>query len=102
MPSAVVSVASSGDNTVIAAQGAGTFIRVFGFSLVCASSVNATWKNGAAALTGAYPFPANGGISRSQSNEPIFTLSENTALVLNLSAAVQTSGEVTYVVLKNN
>lgn len=103
---AVVNTASSGDNTIVAAPGAGWRIRVTGYDLWADGTVNVKWWNGASAnnkpLTGLIDMAVGQRDNLPQAprdegySEGWFDCDENTALVLNLSAAVQVSGRVSY------
>jgi hypothetical protein len=100
MPSALVSISTSGDNTgIIAAPGPGKFIRVYGYVLGAATAVNVVFKDST-------PNTYTGAIPVSPTVEaPIgwptgwFDLAINTSLTLNLSGAVQVSGHITYGIL---
>lgn len=94
---ASISVAGSGDNTVVASVSAKQ-IKVVSYTFGVVTAVNTTWKSGAATtLSGAIPFAANGGIAiSSRSNEPLLVTTSGQALVLNLSGAVQVSGHLSY------
>lgn len=94
---AVIDTTTSGDNTIVAAD-ATRRIKVYAYDLVVAGSVSVRWKSGAATnLSGAKPFAANGGISKvGQPSAHLLETAVNQALVLNLSAAVQVSGELSY------
>ena len=96
----VISTASAGDNTIIAAD-ATKKIKVLSYSLVCDGAVTVQWKSGAAtALTGAMSIAANGGIVDGSGNSPgtqwLFETAANQALILNLSGAVGVRGRLTY------
>jgi len=95
---AKIDVASSGDNTIVAAV-SGKKIRVLQYALVCGAETTVQWYSGAAgtALSGDMQFIANGGISSSFSPVGLFETASNTALVLNLSAANAVSGHLVYV-----
>lgn len=98
---AAFSSAAGGDVTAIAAQGATTCIRIRRIALSNAT-VNAqalTFKDGATALTGAIALPtAIGGLffMDSGGGEPLFTLSQNSAFVINESTANSVTGFVQY------
>ena len=100
MLSAPINTATLGDNTVIAAPSGSTqFIRVHGYVLVGAGVVNVTWKGvpTAGAVSGAMDIAAAGGtVQASYSSDGWFDLAVGDALKLNLSAAIQVSGHVTY------
>lgn len=92
--------AANGDNTIIAAV-ATKKIKVIGLFLVANAAVNVKIKNGAGTdLTGALAMDAQGaGFVLPISGTPDvtwFETSVNTALIINLSAAVQVSGSITY------
>lgn len=102
MLSAKIDAASSGDNTIIAAN-ANARIRVHNYVLVAGGTVNATFKSGSTALTGAMPLASTGGVSspnavptEAEQQACLFFTAKNEALVLNLSGAVQVSGHVAY------
>jgi hypothetical protein len=94
--SAPINVSASGDTTIVAAQ-AGKKITVYHYIFIAAAAVSVTWKDGAAALSGAMPAGANGGAAPGTTPPAfLFQGSTNTALVLNLGGAVQVSGHVSY------
>lgn len=96
---ASISCAAAGDNTILAAV-AGKTIRVLEYVLNVAGAVTVKFTSGAAgtALSGAMALAANGGIGGAFCPVGLFqALAPNTALVLNLSAAVQVSGHLVYV-----
>lgn len=96
---AVINVSSSGDSTIIAAPGDGKFLQIFGYVFVESAATAVTFKAGSDAITGPMSAGANGGVSAfSGTNDPLFNLPNNTAFVLNSSAAVQVSGHVQYAV----
>lgn len=100
MPSAVIEHAASGDNTVVAAQGPGKSIKVLGYTMIGAGTVNARWKSGASNnRSGPMTLTAGTGASPAVTTDGQFVCEPNEALVLNLSAAVAVNGHVTYVVL---
>jgi hypothetical protein len=101
----VIDRATSGDGTaVIAAPGVGNCVRVLGYTLVGGGAVNATWKSGATAKSGAIPLAANTGASPAVGSPDQgarqFQGGDNEAIFLNLSAAVQVSGHGTFQILK--
>lgn len=95
---AVINVASSGDNTILAAV-SGKKIRVLQYTLVCGSAVNVRFESGIAgtALTGVMEIAANSGISAPYSPVGHFETASNTLLNLELSGAVNVDGHFTYV-----
>jgi len=96
--SIAVSAASSGDNTLLAAQGAGVKIRVLGILLVAASAVNVRLESGAGgtAMTGVIPLEANTGFVLPFADFGWGSTAANALLNLELSAAVQVSGVLLY------
>jgi len=92
LSSAVVSAASSGNNTLVT-RSVG-IIKVYGIFFACASAVVATLQNGTSTgVTGAmtvntFMLPISG--------EPYFTTTSTNNFVLNLGSAVQCSGTVYY------
>lgn len=102
----VIDRATSGDGSaVIAAPGAGFCVRVLSYTMVGGGAVNATWKSGATAKSGAIPLAANTGASppgNPDGGARQFQGGDNEAIFLNLSGAVQVSGHGTYQVLKTS
>lgn len=92
-----INCAGNGDNTIVAAVAAQT-IRVYGFVFFVAGVVNAKWKNGAGTdFHPALPFLGNGASwMLPRDGKPWLTCSTNTALILNLSGAIQVSGSLYY------
>jgi hypothetical protein len=99
--SADINDASSGDNTIVAAAGAGLTIAVLGYHLVSDGTVDVRWEDGAGgtAFTGQMPFQAREGISAGYGFQPMWVGSANTLLNLELSAAINVHGQVSYVVM---
>lgn len=96
---AEVDAASSGDNSIVAAQGAGNAIRVISYTLVASGGANTCeWRNGTTPVSGGMAFAANGG-AHATCEWGLFQTSDNAALNLNLSAATSVDGHITYVVV---
>lgn len=94
---ASIDVATSGDNTIVAAV-ASKKIRVLEYAIVCAAATTVIWKSATAgAITGDMSFAANGGIATPFSPLGKFETTAGEALVLNLSAANAVSGHLVYV-----
>jgi hypothetical protein len=97
---ASIDVAASGDNTIVAAS-PGNKCKVLSYSLVCDGTVATRWKSGAGTnLSGAMSFVANTGIappSFAPAEGHLFETAVNTALVLNLSAAIGVRGHMSYI-----
>lgn len=99
---AIINAALNGDNIIIAAPGALKVIRVYGFILFAqGGAVNAKWTDGVGGTSLFGPvFPFNGVGAAWQQNRdgnPWWTGTANTALILNLSGAVQVGGRIWYV-----
>lgn len=105
MPTVKIDAASSGDNTLVAAD-TNRRIRVTQYTLIASAAVSVKWKSGSTDLSGAMALPANGGISATSPNDgdgrpaALIETAANEALVLNLSGAVQVSGHLTYDLLR--
>ena len=97
---AVISGASSGDNTVVAAV-AGKKIRVLQYTVVTVTAVTVRFESGASgvALTGVMSFGATGGTASPYVPLGLFETTEGMLLNLELGGAVQTSGHLTYVLV---
>lgn len=97
-----VSVASSGDNTLVAAAGASNKIRVLSAMLVAADAVTVAFEDGASGtpLTGDMSLVAGSGFVLPYSKIGWFETTANTLLNLELSAAVQVSGCIVYAVVQ--
>ena len=98
---AVIDAASSGDNTIVAAQGSGNMIRVHQAFLVAAGTVTARFESGASgtALSGQMNLVANTGFVLPFSPMGWATTAANTLLNLELSAAVSVDGIIGYSVV---
>ncbi len=94
--------ASSGNNTIVAAQAAGKRIAVWSIMLVADGTVDVRWEDGAAgtAFTGQVPLQAREGYTWSAGGiVPLFVGSAATLLNLELSAAVAVHGSVSFTVM---
>lgn len=94
---APINAASSGDNTIVAAV-AGKKIRVLAYTAIANGAVNARWQSGDAGsyLSGALPLAAQAGAAPAFGGGLLETASGE-LLNLELSAAIQVSGHLTYV-----
>ncbi len=92
-----VSAASSGNNTLLAAQ-TGYAIRVLSYTLVSAGTVTAAFQSGAGgtARTGAMTLIAGVPVVVSLQREGHFQTAVTTLLNLSLGGATQVSGHITY------
>lgn len=95
---AVIDVASSGDNTLVAAVSSKK-IRVLSLFLVAAGAVNARFESGAGgtALTGQMNLTTNSGFVLPFNPVGWFETAATTLLNLELSGAVSVDGALTYV-----
>lgn len=96
--SAVVNVSTAATSALVAAPGTGYFVRVYGYVFLASGTTTVTLKNGTTALHGGYDLTAQCGISAFAA-AGWFDCSENAALNLTNSAAVQVSGHVRYAIL---
>lgn len=94
---AVIDTATLGDNTIVAAV-TGKRLIVLTYTIVTGGAVALRWKSAANSLSGAMSFAANGGVAPAGTVEaPLLQTNPGEALVLNLGAAIQTSGHITYI-----
>ena len=93
-----VDVNSSGDNTIIAAAGAGKQILVLGCVLIAAGAVNIRFEDGAGgtSLTGVMNLTTNSGFTLPFSEIGWFITTADTLLNLELSGATAVAGTLTY------
>lgn len=94
-----ISISTSGDNTIIAAPGAGKYLAIDFISLLPTTAVGVQMKDGTTAYGGALPLDAKQALTweNAMHNEHgILTMSDNSAFVINLDAAVQVGGIVRY------
>lgn len=92
-----INFAASGDNTLIAAVAAQE-IRIWQIFMVSIAAVNVIFKNGATAFNAfAIPLTAAGSsIVLDHTGQPWMTTSPGSAFVVNLSGAVQVTGQCYY------
>jgi type 1 fimbria pilin len=105
MPFASIDTTTSGDNTIVTAV-PGRKIRLINYTAIATGAVAIRWKSGASTnLSGAMSLAANGGAAPSGSGQSpagfigLLETNSGDALVLNLGAAVQVSGHLTYQVI---
>lgn len=94
--------ASSGDNTIVAAVGAGKRIAVWAVLVVSDGTVDVRFEDGAGgtAFTGQIPLQAREGFAHAAGGlVPLWVGSANTLLNLELSAAINVHGHVSYTVM---
>lgn len=94
---AIININTIGNNTIIAAPGAGLMIKITSIVFVCTGAVTVTLYSGTTALTGAMSFAANGGIDFGSDLFPL-TLGTNEAFIINLGGGTQVSGFAEYIV----
>jgi WD40 repeat protein len=97
----VINASSSGDNTLLAAQGASNKIRIVSLFLVSAGTVNVRFESaaGGTALTGQMPLIANTGFVLPFNPTGWFETGANALLNLELSGAIGVHGSFSYVVV---
>lgn len=97
-----VDVATSGDNTLVAAQGASNKIRVYACILVAAAAVTVRFESGAGgtALTGQMQLAANSGFVLPFNPLGWFETAANALLNLELSGAISVDGSLVYSVVQ--
>lgn len=95
---AVIDAATSGDNTIVAAN-ATKKLRVLAVCLVASAAVTARFEGGAGgtALTGQMQLGANGGFVLPFNPAGWFETAANTLLNLELSGAISVDGCLTYI-----
>lgn len=95
---AVISGATSGNNTLVAAV-TGKKIRVLSYAIVAAGAVTVRFESGAdgTALSGVMSLAANGGLSCSFNEGGWFETAAATLLNMELGGAVQVSGHLSYI-----
>ena len=98
---AVISAASSGDNTLVAAAGASNKIRVLSYTIIADGDVDVRFESGAAgtALTGQMALTTNSGVHAAFNPVGHFETAANTLLNLELSGAIGVNGHITYIVV---
>jgi hypothetical protein len=99
---AAINHSTSGDNTIVAAAGVGKRIAVWSVLLVSDGTVDVRFEDGAGgtALTGQIPLEQFRGFSYSAGGlVPLWIGSANTLLNLELSAAVNVHGHLSYTVM---
>lgn len=99
---AAINVATSGNNSIVAADASGRRIYVLGYCITFGGSVNAEWMDGTTAITGLL-HGLNGANIVAPLAPPIMgsrqywlATSAGNALQLNLSASTNVGGHVVY------
>lgn len=98
---AIIDAATSGDNTLLSAQGSGNKIRVHSLFVVASAAVTIRFESGAGgtALTGQMQLAANGGFVLPFNPVGWFETAGNTLLNLELSGAISVDGNFQYTVV---
>jgi hypothetical protein len=100
MPSVRVNATADGDNTIVAAPGAGRRLVVYGLVLTGQTTAGvALLRSGAAGtIHGDFSLGTSGGVSLSATIEfgPMIVCDTNAALILNNSAGLDVRGIVVY------
>lgn len=94
-----INISSSGDNTIIAAPGAGKHLMIDFITLIPTSAVTVQMKDGTTAYGGPLPLDAKQPFTFENAvhyERGIITCSDNAAFVINLGGAVQCGGFVRY------
>lgn len=94
-----ISISTSGDNTIIAAPGDGKYLMIDHINFIVSAGVTVQFKDGATNYGGAYPLSTDQAVvleNAMRNEHGVITLSNNSAFVINLSGAVQTSGFIRY------
>ena len=95
---ASISDSASGQTAIVAAD-ATRKIRVTAYVLVADAAVTAKFQNGSTDVTGPMSLAANGGVVAPFNPAGWFETAANTALNLNLGAAVGVRGHLTYLLI---
>jgi len=93
---AEINATTIGDTPVVAAV-TGKKIRVLVIDFACSGAVGISWKSGSTVIRNAQAFAANGGIAHSAYPGWFAETSASQALAINLDAAVNVRGSVSYV-----
>lgn len=97
---AVVSISTSGDNTLIAAPTtSGNYLAIDFLAFLPTSSVSITLKSGTTDLSGPLPLDAKQTITFEntfQNVRGVITCAPNEAFVMNLGGAIQVGGIIRY------
>lgn len=96
---ASINFATSGDNTIVAADTNSNRIVVYRIWLVVGGTTNLTFKDNLTSPA-AVPLATNEGVTFDVSGEPWFITDPNTAFKINSSVAVQVSGICFYALAK--
>ena len=94
-----ISISTSGDNTLIAAQGVGTYLAIDFISLLPTTAVTVQFKSGSTNYGGPLPLAAQQALTWENSSRHqygVITCADNEAFVINLGGAVQVGGLIRF------
>ena len=91
-----LSCSTIGDNTIIAAPGAGLRLRIYHIDWITAGAVTVIMRSAATALSGSYVFPDIGGYAFDGATSGPIRCGTNEAFIINLSAGVALGGMIIY------
>ncbi len=96
---AVIDIATSGDNSIISAPGAAHYIAIDFLQVFTPNAVGVTFKHGSTAFNGKYAFASGQNITMENSFENrdgVLTCGMNESFSINLDASQQCSGFIRY------
>jgi hypothetical protein len=96
MANAVIDNAAASGDLVVVGGSPGMSVAVNGYIVQSAGAATITWKSGSTAKSGALPEAAETGVASGWSQDGWFHTAKGDDLILNVSAAVQVSGHVSY------
>ena len=99
-----VDIATSGNNTIIAAPGAGHYLAIDFIALLPTTAVAVQFKTGSTSYGGAFPLDTKQALTlenSSQNQDGVITCGDNEAFVINLGGNVQTGGFIRYRIIGN-
>lgn len=94
-----INISTSGDNTMIVAQGVGTYIAIDFISFIPTTSVTVQFKTGSTNYGGALPLDAKQALTWENSSRHqygVITCGDNESFVINLDSNVQVGGLIRY------
>lgn len=92
---AIINAASVGSNEVVAAV-ANKRIRVLGYLLTAAGTVQATWKSASTSISGPLCLANGSGVHPDDSGEGLFETAVGEALNLSLDGVIRIGGHLVY------
>ena len=95
---AFINASSSGDNELVAAQGAGIKIRVISMIAIAGNAANTmTRRSASTAISAGFPLAAKGGFAANENSYGWFSTAANEALNVNLSGSTLVAVSITYI-----